>query len=220
MTTILIVEDEERIASFLQRGLAKQGFEAVVAGTGEEAVRLARQGGIDLILLDLGLPDRDGVEVLAELREGGQTTPLIILTARDDVPSTVEGLEAGADEYVTKPFSVEDLISRIRNRLRIVEADGLLRANGIALDLVGGEAIVGARRVQLTRRESELLAVFLHRPDETLTKEEVLLAWAPEHPAPDAVDVTISYLQSKLGEGVIQSEFGTWYRLADVSSSG
>ena len=216
MTTILIVEDEERIVSFLERGLNTKGFATVVAGTGDEALAAARAGGIDLMLLDLGLPDKDGLEVLSELREEGHTLPVIVLTARDDVPSTVAGLIGGADEYITKPFSVEDLVSRISKRLRSAEGKGLLRGGGLVLDLHGAEAVIGEKRVHLTRSEAELLSIFLEQPDETLTREQVLSLWTAPAATGDVVETYVGHLCAKLGETMIGID-GGGYRLGEAT---
>lgn len=208
---ILIVEDEARIASFLQRGLENEGFEPVVAADAAAAAAALAGDDIDLVLLDLGLPDRDGVDLLAEARAAGRIMPVIVVTARDDVPSTVAALEAGADEYVTKPFVVEELVARIRERLRSAKAHAL-SAGGVVLDLTASEATVGGRRVQLTRRESELLAVFLNRPGAVLSREEVLSTWAPSGAASD-LDAYLDRLAEKLGRPAAERVGGAGYRL-------
>ena len=118
MSRILIAEDEARIASFLEKGLGANGFATTVATNGRDALRLARRGDFDLLVLDVGLPELDGFEVLRELRRDGSPLPIVMLTARDDVADTVAGLEGGADDYVTKPFRFEELLARIRVRLR------------------------------------------------------------------------------------------------------
>ncbi|HWL89962.1 MAG TPA: response regulator transcription factor, partial [Actinomycetota bacterium] len=137
MNRILIVEDEERIASFIEKGLRANGFTTTVATDGDQAVGLARSGEFDLLILDLGLPGRDGSEVLRELRERDRRTPVLILSARDSLIDKVEGLEAGADDYVTKPFRFEELLARVRVRLREEHAPEttVLRVGSCSLDL-------------------------------------------------------------------------------------
>ncbi|HUQ40286.1 MAG TPA: response regulator transcription factor [Acidimicrobiales bacterium] len=218
MATILIVEDEDRIASFLQRGLAVNGFSPVTAATGAAALARLADGGIDLVLLDLGLPDLSGVTVLRELREAGHTIPVIVLTARDDVATTAEALEAGAEEYVTKPFSVQDLLGRIRDRLRTVEGDGILRAAGLALDLFTNEVVVEGQRVQLTRREAQLLAVFLERPHQPLSHEEMVVAWTATGGVASGLDHALDELDAKLGGQFIRRGGGFEYRLGEPSA--
>jgi DNA-binding response OmpR family regulator len=118
LNRIVIAEDEPRVASFINKGLRAAGFTTAIADDGPQALRLARSGEFDLLLLDLGLPGKDGLDVLRELRRTDRSLPVIILTARDSVQDTVGGLEAGADDYVKKPFSLEELLARIRTRLR------------------------------------------------------------------------------------------------------
>ncbi len=158
MARILIAEDEPRIASFLEKGLRANGFATLVVDDGLEATVMARDSDFDLMVLDLGLPGRDGLEVLERVRRRGERLPVIILTARREVGATVAGLEGGADDYVTKPFRFEELLARIRVRLRSGndEEPTLLRAGLVALDLRTRRATVGDRSVELTSREFAL----------------------------------------------------------------
>lgn len=140
MTRILIIEDEIRIAAFLEKGLQADGFTTTHAQNGRSALNLTFESKYDLIILDLGLPDQDGMTILTALRGQGMTQPIIVLTARDDIHDKVSGFEAGADDYVTKPFRFEELLARIRARLRVTQpgpppTDNLLTLGAITLDL-------------------------------------------------------------------------------------
>lgn len=218
MTRILIAEDEPRIVSFLEKGLRANGFTTEVAPTGSLAVSMARDDYFDLLILDLGLPDKDGHEVLRELRRRGQRLPVIILTARHDVQDTVAGFEEGADDHLTKPFRFEELLARVRVRLR---GGGepertLLRAGQVTLDLRTRRARVGERTVELTAREYTLLETFLRHPGQVLSREQLLShVWGYDFdPGSNVVDVYVRYLRKKLGEGVVQTVRGMGYRLA------
>ncbi|MDQ0842241.1 DNA-binding response OmpR family regulator [Streptomyces sp. V1I6] len=140
MNRILIAEDEERIASFVEKGLRSNGFTTTVAADGDTALDHALSGGFDLMLLDIGLPGRDGFTVLRELRESRVTLPVVVLTARDSVRDTVAGLEGGADDWMTKPFRFEELLARVRLRLRTAARAPevtVLRSGDLSLDLAG-----------------------------------------------------------------------------------
>ena len=217
MTRILIVEDEPRIASFLQKGLAAQGFATEVARDKAEALARARTEP-DLILLDRGLPDGDGLDVLRELRRTERSVPVIVLTARDAVADTVAGLDSGADDYVTKPFSFEELLARVRARLRESAAPvepGVLEAAGIALDLKSRRARVDGRTVDLSAREFALAEVLLRHPGQVLSKVQLLdQVWGYDYdPGSNIVEVYVGYLRKKLGRDRISSVRGMGYRL-------
>jgi two-component system, OmpR family, copper resistance phosphate regulon response regulator CusR len=217
MSRILIVEDEARITAFLQKGLAANGFTTSVAVDGTEGLAMARVGGFDLIVLDLGLPDRDGMEVLRDLRETDTRTPVIILTARDGVADTVSGLESGADDYVPKPFRFEELLARVRVRLREQRAPEptVLRAGGAALDLRTRRVRLGERTVELTAREFALAEVFFRHPSQVLSREQLLShVWGYDYdPGSNVVDVYVGYLRKKLGGDLIRTVRGMGYRL-------
>ena len=154
MTRILIAEDEDRIVSFLEKGLRASGYTTLAVGTGPDALRLARDDDFDLLVLDLGLPGLDGQEVLRQLRARGEHLPVVILTARDGVEDTVLGLEQGADDYVTKPFRFEELLARVRVRLRDAGSQPeatVLRSGSVSLDLRTRRAATDGRVVELTR---------------------------------------------------------------------
>ena len=166
MSRILIAEDEQRISSFLEKGLRANGFTTEVVTDGNEALRLARSNKFDLLILDLGLPGKDGFEVLRGLREGDRRLPVVVLTARDSVADTVAGLEGGADDYITKPFSFEELLARVRVRLRGERApeETVLRVGEATLDLRTRRAQVGEQSIDLTAREFSLAGVFFRTP--------------------------------------------------------
>ena len=217
MNRILIVEDERRIASFIEKGLRANGFVTAVADRGREALSMARTGGFDLVILDLGLPDVDGMEILQELREGDTRLPVVILTARDGVTDTVRGLESGADDYVTKPFRFEELLARVRVRLREerVPEETVLRAGDAALDLRTRRVTVGERSLELTAREFALAETFFRHPGQVLSREQLLShVWGYDYdPGSNVVDVYVGYLRRKLGEDRIATVRGMGYRL-------
>jgi DNA-binding response OmpR family regulator len=217
MTRILIVEDEDRIASFLRKGLHSNGYSASVAGTGEEALTLVRTGDFDLTILDLGLPDIDGVEVLQRIRARDRSMPVIVLTARDAVPDRVSGLEGGADDYVTKPFSFEELLARIRVRLRSDRGPEktVLQAGDAVLDLRTRRLTVGTRTLELSAREFSMAELFFRHPAQVLTREQLLSnVWGYDFdPGSNVVDVYVGYLRKKLGKGRIKTVRGMGYRL-------
>ena len=217
MSRILIVEDEDRIAAFLEKGLRAHGFATTVAPDGHQALRMARAGKYDLLVLDLGLPDIDGLEVLRELRRHNRTLPVIVLTARDGVSDTVSGLEGGADDYVTKPFRFEEFLARVRVRLRgqYAPEETVLHAGDAALDLRTRRAHVGERAVDLSAREFALAEVFFRHPGQVLSREQLLnQVWGYDYdPGSNIVDVYVGYLRKKLGRELITSLRGMGYRL-------
>ena len=168
MTHILIAEDEERIAAFVAKGLRASGFETSAVTSGEDAIARVQAGGIDLLVLDLGLVDIDGFEVLRRLRAAGETVPVIVLTARSSVTDTVTGLESGADDYMAKPFRFEELLARVRLRLRAQPAApgeaSVLKHGALQLDLRTRRMKVGTQEVDLSAREFALAETFLRHP--------------------------------------------------------
>jgi DNA-binding response OmpR family regulator len=214
---ILIAEDEPRLASFLEKGLRSNGFVTSVAEDGTKASMMARDDEFDLLVLDLGLPGKDGTEVLRELRASGQRMPVIILTARDDGSDKVGGLEGGADDYVTKPFRFEELLARVRARLRderTVERT-VLRAGTVVLDLRTRRAATDGRTVDLTAREFTMLEVLIRHAGQVLSREQLLShVWGYDYdPGSNVVDVYIGYLRRKLGSNSIETVRGMGYRL-------
>jgi DNA-binding response OmpR family regulator len=217
MTRILIAEDEERLAAFLEKGLRASGYTTTVVGDGAAASAMARDEDFDLVVLDLGLPGKHGLEVLRDLRETGNRLPVIVLTARGDPDDRVAGLEAGADDYVGKPFHFEELLARIRARLRgdggKLEADQL-RVAGIVLDIRTRWASVGENTVELSAREFELLRTFLSHPNQVLSREQLLAhVWGYDYdPGSNVVDVYVGYLRRKLGTDRLETVRGVGYR--------
>jgi two-component system copper resistance phosphate regulon response regulator CusR len=217
VSRVLIVEDEERIASFVEKGLRASGFSTEVALSGNEATALASTVEFDLVILDLGLPDIDGLEILEELRRNKPRLPVIILTARDGVRDTVAGLEGGADDYVTKPFSFEELLARVRARLRGDRArdQTVLKAGDASLDLRTRRARIGNDTIELTAREFAMAEMFFRHPGQVLSREQLLShVWGYDYdPGSNIVDVYITYLRKKLGRDRITSARGMGYRL-------
>ncbi|HEV2874025.1 MAG TPA: response regulator transcription factor [Thermoleophilaceae bacterium] len=217
MTRILIAEDEPRLASFLEKGLRAQGFTTTVVSDGATASAMAQDEEFDLLVLDLGLPGKPGAEVLADLRLSGQRMPVLILTARDDLDSTVAGLEGGADDYVTKPFKFEELLARIRARLREQPEpeQTVLEAGGLTLDMRARRAISEGRTIELSAREYTMLEVLMRHAGQVLSREQLLShVWGYDHdPGSNVVDVYVGYLRKKLGPDVIETARGMGYRL-------
>ena len=223
MSRILIAEDEGRIASFLEKGLRANGFTTTVTEDGREALDLADSDDFDLLILDVGLPGRDGFSVLRELRERGRSLPVIILTARGSVEDTVAGLEGGADDYVPKPFRFEELLARVRARLREDRAaePTVLRVGDASLDLRTRRLSVGGRIAELTAREFAMAEMFFRHPGQVLSREQLLShVWGYDYdPGSNVVEVYIRYLRQKLGEAWITTIRGMGYRLEQATAS-
>ncbi|TXS50875.1 response regulator transcription factor [Streptomyces sp. t39] len=218
MNRILIAEDEDRIASFVEKGLRANGFTTTVAADGDTALDYAVSGGFDLMLLDIGLPGRDGFTVLRELREARVTLPVVVLTARDSVRDTVAGLEGGADDWMTKPFRFEELLARVRLRLRTAARAPevtVLRSGDLTLDLRTRRARAAERTVDLTAREFVLLELFLRHPGQVLSREQILShVWGYDFdPGSNIVDVYVRALRRKLGAERLETVRGMGYRL-------
>ena len=217
MSRILIAEDEQRIALFLERGLRAAGYSTKVARDGETALALARSARFDLMILDLGLPRQDGLDVLHALRDEGTSIPVVILTARSSVSEVVTGFEGGADDYITKPFSFDELLVRVRARLR-KEAGlepAVLRAGDAELDMRTRRAAVEGRIVELSAREFALAEIFFQHPGQVLSREQLLSrVWGYDFdPGSNVVDVYVGYLRKKLGKERIVNVRGMGYRL-------
>ncbi|MGO1435803.1 MAG: response regulator transcription factor [Canibacter sp.] len=220
MKRILIAEDEDRISSFIEKGLRANGFRSETVTDGHSAVEFARSGEFDLVILDIGLPGLDGFSVLRRIRGERIEMPVIILTARDAIEDTVAGLSGGADDYMRKPFSFDELLARIRLRLRSESAGEatILKVANLSLDLRTRRALVGSEAIELTTREFALLEVLMRHPDEVLTRQQLLSqVWGFDFdPGSNVVDVYIRYLRGKLGTDRIETLRGTGYRLRAV----
>jgi DNA-binding response OmpR family regulator len=217
MSRILIAEDEPRLASFLEKGLRAQGFATTVVSDGAAASAIASDDEFDLLVLDLGLPGKPGAEVLRDMRTAGNRMPVLILTARDDLDSTVAGLEGGADDYVTKPFRFEELLARIRARLREQPEpeQTVLEAAGLTLDMRARRASVEGKTIELSAREYTMLEVLMRHAGQVLSREQLLShVWGYDHdPGSNVVDVYVGYLRKKLGPDAIETARGMGYRL-------
>jgi DNA-binding response OmpR family regulator len=222
MAQILIVEDEAGISSFVTKGLRAAGHQPTAVATGRDALAHAHTDGYDLVILDIGLPDMDGFEVLRRMRGQGATVPVIILTARSSVDDTVAGLEGGADDYMAKPFRFEELLARVRLRLRTEPSTAettVLSHGDLSLDLRSRRVTVEGREVDLSAREFGLLETFLTHPGQVLSREQLLSrVWGYDFdPGSNVVDVYVRYLRRKIGAAHVETVRGMGYRLVDVT---
>lgn len=209
MTKILIVEDEAQLARFVQLELEHEDYETEVAGDGRKGLELAESGSFDLILLDIMLPELNGLEVLRRLRKSGKDTPVIMLTARDSVMDKVSGLDMGADDYITKPFAIEELLARIRVTLRQHKPSqdepsdkSILRFGELVMDTARHTVECSGHPLELTVKEFGLLQALLENISIVLTREQLLeRVWGYDYfGETNVVDVYIRYLRSKLEE--------------------
>lgn len=219
MTSILIVEDEKRISSFIEKGLSAGGYTPTVVANGLDALDYVATGSFDLLLLDVGLPGIDGFEVLKRLRTKGETMPIIMLTARTSVDDTVAGLDGGANDYLPKPFKFDELVARIRLRLREstqqIVVESVLSYGDVTLDLKTRRVSVGGRSLDLSAREFALAEQFLKHPEQVLSREQLLSrVWGFDFdPGSNVVDVYVRYLRAKIGADRIETVRGMGYRL-------
>ena len=202
-TRVLVVEDEPGIVDFLRRGLEAEGFEVRTSLDGAEGERLALREPFDLVVLDLMLPGRSGLEILGSLRSERPALPVIVLTARGAVEDRIAGLEAGAVDYLSKPFSLAELLARVRAQLRVVAeaTTSTLRGADIEMNLLTRRVRRGERTILLSTTEFELLAYLMRHCGTVVSREQILSSvWGYEHdPATNVVDVYIGYLRRKLG---------------------
>ena len=221
MNRILIAEDESRIAAFIEKGLQANGFTTTVATNGPDATNMALGDDFDLLILDLGIPDKDGLTVLEELRGQGIQLPIIILTARADIDYKITGFELGADDYVTKPFRFEELLARVRARLRNstqtssqVE-ETVLKLGEVELDLRTRRVKVSGCPVDLSAREFTLAETFIRHAGQVMSREQLLdHVWGYDYdPGSNIVDVYVGYLRKKLGSKLIETVRGMGYRM-------
>jgi two-component system, OmpR family, response regulator len=218
---ILVIEDERTLAGFIEQALHSDGYAVTVCHDGESGEAAALTGDYALVLLDLTLPGKDGLEVLGAIRTRLPELPVIVLTARAAIEQRVEGLDRGANDYVTKPFSFEELLARVRAQLRSPQQreSSVLEVAGIRMDLRTRRVERNARTVQLTAREFELLAYLMRHPDQVLSREQILNAvWGFDFdPGTKVLEVYIGYLRRKLGDpgdgGPIETVRNVGYRL-------
>lgn len=217
MSRILVVEDEARIASFIEKGLRANGLTPTVVGDGVSGLDYVLTGDFDLVVLDIGLPGVDGFTTLRRMRQARSQTPVIVLTARDSVTDTVAALEGGADDYMAKPFKFEELLARIRLRLRADRTPEVtvLTHGEVSLDLRTRRAAASGRAVELSAREFALAEMFWRNPGQVLSREQLLShVWGYDFdPSSNVVDVYVGYLRKKLGADLIQTVRGMGYRL-------
>lgn len=217
MSRILIAEDEQRISSFIDKGLVAAGYTTQVVADGAEAIDLVLGGGFDLLVLDIGLPTADGYEVMRRIRRAGSTLPVIVLTARTSAEDTLASLEGGANDYMPKPFRFDELLARVRLRLADAAPGALPRmgVDGLELDLRTRRAIVDGREVELSAREFALAEELLRHADRVLSREQLLSrVWGYDFdPGSNIVDVYIGYLRTKLGAAHIETVRGMGYRV-------
>ena len=203
---ILVVEDDRKVARFIQQGLEEEGHAVDVAGDGEEGGLFAQVNPYDVVVLDIQLPKKNGLQLASELRREKVATPILMLTARDSTEDVVRGLDAGADDYLTKPFAFDELVARVRalgRRGGAPAAGGVLRLADVELDHTRFRAVRGGRDLALTPREFRLLAYLLERPDQVVSRTELLeKVWDMSFdPGTNVVDVHVSNLRRKLEEG-------------------
>lgn len=223
MQSILVAEDSSRIASFIVKGLTANGFDVSHISDGSQVLPEIKSKDYSLLILDLGLPNREGLSILEELRGTGNEIPVIVLTARDSVETTIASFQGGADDFMSKPFSFEELLARVKARIKlkqntsnpVKESSTLVRGN-ISLDLLSRKVQIGTEEHDLTAREFVMLEIFLRNPGQVISREQLLdRVWGFDHdPGSNVVDVYIRYLRKKLGADAIQTVRGSGYRLS------
>jgi DNA-binding response OmpR family regulator len=224
---ILLVEDEKKLAGFVRRGLQEQGWQVELQQNGDEAYRRACTEAYDLIVLDIMLPGRDGLSILKNLREKRNPVPVILVTARSECNERIAGLEQGADDYITKPFYVEELVARIKAILRRTSDQPLnvLQAGELTVNLVTREVKAGAQAVELTQREFSLLEYLMRSPGRVFTRCQILEhVWGYDFdPQTNVVDVCVRRLRAKIDTGsddsCIETVRGVGYRFRGLEPS-
>lgn len=218
---ILVVEDEPQIARVLQLELQFEGYDVTIAHTGTDGLIAYREQPFDLVLLDIMLPEMNGLDVLKRIRTDERMTPVILLTAKNDTSDKVAGLDLGANDYITKPFEFEELLARIRTHLRFAQpkqaAVTTISANGIVLNEAARDVTYNGERVELTQREFDLLHHFLLNKNNVQTREQLLNAvWGFDYYGDtNVVDVYVRYLRQKLDPSSIQTVRGVGYVIKD-----
>ncbi|WP_055108997.1 response regulator transcription factor [Paenibacillus ihumii] len=222
---ILVIDDDEKITSMLRRGLAFEGYDVYTANDGMEGLSMMLTADPDLIILDVMMPKLDGFEVCRRLREGGSTVPVLMLTAKDEVENRVKGLDIGADDYLVKPFALEELLARVRALLRRKESAGgeaaghRLIFEDMIMDMDSREVLRGGHRLELTAKEFELLHLFMQNPKRLLTRDLIMdKIWGYDYSGESNVlEVYIAMLRQKTeehgGKRLIQTIRGAGYIL-------
>lgn len=220
---IMVIDDDEKITSLLRRSLAFEGYDVTTAHDGAEGLRMLNQRPADLVVLDVMMPKIDGWEVCRRMREAGIAAPVLLLTAKDEVQDRVKGLDLGADDYLVKPFALEELMARIRALLRRrpeqAEESGGLRYDDLVLDIDAREAVRGERRIELTAKEFDLLHLFMQNPRRVLTRDQIMeRIWGYDYSGESNVlEVYVAMLRQKLeehgGKRLIQTVRGAGYVL-------
>ncbi len=221
MTKILIIEDEEKIARFIELELRHEGYETDKASDGERGLKLAEEGDFDLVILDIMLPGISGIEVLRRLRRVSEI-PVILLTARDSVTDKVMGLDMGANDYITKPFAIEELLARIRVILRkkyaeAPSAEGTILCCGLELRLSSHEVYYMGKPIELTNKEFTLLKIFAENKNIAMPRERLITeAWGYDYVGEtNIIDVYVRYLRQKISSDIIKTVRGVGYMLVD-----
>jgi DNA-binding response OmpR family regulator len=219
---ILLVEDEAKVARFIKEGLTAEGYEVEIASDGKAGEKKAREGGFNLILLDVLLPKKNGFEVLHALREEGVRTPILMLTARTETEDIVQGLDHGADDYLTKPFAFNELVARIRSLLRRERQSVItLSIADLHLDTMSRKATRSASSIELTAREYALLEYLMRNPHKLISRQQLAKeVWGfTFDPGTNIIDVYINHLRKKIDQGfelkLIHTERGKGYYISD-----
>jgi DNA-binding response OmpR family regulator len=209
MTRVLLAEDDVAIAEPLARALRREGYDVDLRSDGPTALTLAQSGSVDLLVLDLGLPGMDGLEVCRRLRSDGHGFPVLVLTARADEVDTVVGLDAGADDYVTKPFRLAELLARVRALLRRGAPETASAARGVRIDVESHRAYLGDEELNLTAKEFDLLRVLVRDAGRVITREQLMREvwdttwWS----STKTLDMHVSWLRKKLGDDAANPRF-------------
>jgi DNA-binding response OmpR family regulator len=213
MTSVLLAEDDPAISEPLARALRREGYDVDVASDGPETLEAAKNGGIDLIVLDIGLPRIDGLEVCRRIRSAGQSVPVLILTARADEVDTVIGLDAGADDYVTKPFRLAELLARVRALLRRGASETRV-VQGVRVDTDARRAWLGTTEIELTSKEFDLLALMVAEAGKVVTREQIMRqVWDSKWwGSTKTLDMHVSWLRRKLGDDAHSPQYITTVR--------
>ncbi len=213
---VLVVQDDPQIASFIKRGLEAEGFAVRTTCDGAEGLQLSTSLGFDLIVLDLSLPTVAGDEILTKLRSSGSAVPVIVLTAQDAVSDPVATLNAGADDYLTRPYDFEELVARIRARLRSADQTGSATVSHgrVTIDVMTREVHIGERSVELSAREFALLETLMHHAGQVLSQPQLLnQVWGYDRDtSSNVVEVYVGYIRKKLDRDVVETVRGAGYR--------